>query len=196
MILFAPMIPLRYMFISNQIVKNHFIAQQQNMYHVPRPYIQFYLASIITIVDYIHNRGIIHRDIKPENILLDSNGFIKLTDFELCKQTNGNGYGLTYTYCGTPEYTAPEVYKGLGYNISRDWWSVGVILFEMVAGYLPFGGNSTSIRDIVKSIATYSQKYPKIMFPSNFDNEIISLVVKLLNPNPHYVYSFLLNSIG
>ncbi|OCT67200.1 hypothetical protein XELAEV_18038483mg [Xenopus laevis] len=95
----------------------------------------FYAACTLLAISYLHENGIIHRDLKPENLLLDSNGYIKLADFGLCK--DGIGYGdRTRSLNGTYDYMAPEVLSRLPYSRSVDWWSLGIVIFEMLVGDL------------------------------------------------------------
>ncbi|XP_041428939.1 serine/threonine-protein kinase N2-like [Xenopus laevis] len=97
----------------------------------------FYAACTVLAISYLHENGIIHRDLKPENLLLDSNGYIKLADFGLCK--DGIGYGdRTRSLTGTYDYMAPEVLSRLPYSRSADWWSLGIVIFEMLVGDLPW----------------------------------------------------------
>ncbi|XP_014278384.1 cAMP-dependent protein kinase catalytic subunit alpha [Halyomorpha halys] len=96
---------------------------------------RFYGAQVVLALEYLHYLSVVHRDIKPENILLQNNGYIKLTDFGLSKRIHEK---RTYTFCGTPEYVAPEVILHKGYGTSVDWWSFGVLLYELTSGSTPF----------------------------------------------------------
>ncbi|XP_039756998.1 RAC serine/threonine-protein kinase [Pararge aegeria] len=98
---------------------------------------RFYGAEIVSALGYLHAQGIIYRDVKLENLLLDKDGHIKITDFGLCKVNITYGR-TTKTFCGTPEYLAPEVLEDTDYGPAVDWWGTGVVLYEMVCGRLPF----------------------------------------------------------
>lgn len=100
----------------------------------PNPVAKFYAAEVCLALEYLHANEIIYRDLKPENILLDRNGHIKITDFGFAKYVPD----VTYTLCGTPDYIAPEVISTKPYNKSVDWWSFGIYIYEMLAGYTPF----------------------------------------------------------
>ncbi|KAH7947042.1 hypothetical protein HPB52_007473 [Rhipicephalus sanguineus] len=102
--------------------------------------VKFYLAELALALDHLHGLGIIYRDLKPENILLDSDGHISLTDFGLSKEALNDQ--KAYSFCGTIEYMAPEVINRKGHTMAADWWSFGVLMFEMLTGGLPFQGTN------------------------------------------------------
>jgi serum/glucocorticoid-regulated kinase 3 len=118
-----------------------FHLQKERYFAEPRA--RFYAAEITSALGYLHSQGIVYRDLKPENILLDSDGHVILTDFGLCKE------GLreretTNTFCGTPEYLAPEVLRKEAYDRTVDWWCLGAVLYEMLYGLPPFYSRDTA----------------------------------------------------
>ena len=96
-----------------------------------------YMAEIILALEHLHYRGIVFRDLKPENIMLDFEGHIKITDYGLAK-LGLKPFDNMKTFCGTPEYLAPEIIEGKKYTKSCDWWSLGCIFYEMIVGRHPF----------------------------------------------------------
>ncbi|XP_032512267.1 cAMP-dependent protein kinase catalytic subunit alpha-like [Danaus plexippus] len=120
---------------------------------------KFYASQVTLGLEYLHHCGIVHRDIKPENILVDINGYLKLCDFGFCKIIKKK----TWTLCGTPEYLAPEVIMSRGYTFSVDWWALGVLIFEMGAGYPPFYASDPS--KLYEKILDGVYKCPDTLYP-------------------------------
>ena len=146
----------------------------------------FYLAQIILILEYLHSKDIIYRNLKPENLLIRKNGYLKLTAFELAKKLEG---GRTYTMCGTPEYLAPEIILCKAYGKPVDFWALGVILYEMIAGIDPF-----SDEDTLNVYQNILQR--KLEFSSDFDDDSKSLIKHLLEPDLSKRFGNLKNGIN
>ncbi|XP_077823553.1 ribosomal protein S6 kinase alpha-1 isoform X15 [Macaca mulatta] len=138
--------------------------------------VKFYLAELALGLDHLHSLGIIYRDLKPENILLDEEGHIKLTDFGLSKEAIDHEK-KAYSFCGTVEYMAPEVVNRQGHSHSADWWSYGVLMFEMLTGSLPFQGKDR------KETMTLILK-AKLGMPQFLSTEAQSLLRALFKRNP------------
>ncbi len=118
---------------------------------------KFYIASIILALEHLHTHNIIYRDLKPENVVLNTEGYAVLTDFGLAK-SSVNQSNPTYTFCGTPEYLAPEILKGNGHAKAVDWWSLGILLYEMIVGLPPF--YSENIKEMYELILAAPLKFP------------------------------------
>ncbi|XP_048468976.1 ribosomal protein S6 kinase 2 alpha-like isoform X3 [Rhincodon typus] len=138
--------------------------------------VKIYLAELALALDHLHGFGIIYRDLKPENILLDEEGHIKLTDFGLSKEAVDHEK-KAYSFCGTVEYMAPEVVNRRGHTHSADWWSYGVLMFEMLTGSLPFQGKDR------KETMTLILK-AKLGMPQFLSPEAQSLLRALFKRNP------------
>eukprot|EP00062_Callorhinchus_milii_P009608 gi/632953610/ref/XP_007892517.1/ PREDICTED: ribosomal protein S6 kinase alpha-2 isoform X2 [Callorhinchus milii] len=138
--------------------------------------VKFYLAELALALDHLHGLGIIYRDLKPENVLLDEDGHIKITDFGLSKEAVDQDK-RAYSFCGTIEYMAPEVVNRRGHAQSADWWSFGVLMFEMLTGSLPFQG-----KDRKETMALILKA--KLGMPQFLSPEAQSLLRALFKRNP------------
>lgn len=138
----------------------------------------FYTAQLVEAIRVLHENGIIYRDLKPENVLLDRQGNLKITDFGLSKQgvQTGTSGEKTYSFCGTPEYLAPEIIKGTGHDKAVDWWSLGALLYEMLRGRPPHYSKNRKqmLKDIVE----------KPVQIRGVSAEAEELLTKLLERNP------------
>lgn len=137
---------------------------------------RFYTAELLCALECLHEHDVIYRDLKPENILLDYTGHIALCDFGLCK-LNMAGQERTNTFCGTPEYLAPELLLAQGYTKVVDWWTLGVLFYEMLTGLPPFFDENTN--DMYRKILQ-----DPLRFPDDMDREARSLLIGLLDRNP------------
>lgn len=138
---------------------------------------RFCVGCVIEAFEYLHARGIVYRDLKPENLLLDSSGYVKLVDFGFAKQI---GFGRkTWTFCGTPEYVAPEIILNKGHDLSADYWSLGILMFELLTGSPPFSGS-----DPMKTYNIILRGIDAIEFPKKVTRNATNLIKKLCRDNP------------
>ena len=137
---------------------------------------RFYGGQIVSAIEYMHRKDIIYRDLKPENMLIDSDGYLKITDFGFAKVMKANE--RTWTLCGTPEYLAPEIITKAGHSKPADWWSVGICLFELLSGVMPFPW-----KDDLDAFAKVVTK-AKYKMPGSFEKDAKDLIKRLLEPDP------------
>ncbi|CAL1279543.1 unnamed protein product [Larinioides sclopetarius] len=138
---------------------------------------RFYTACVVEAFAYLHARNIIYRDLKPENMILDTQGYVKLVDFGFAKKLQ-NGR-KTWTFCGTPEYVAPEIILNRGHDISADYWSLGVLMFELLTGTPPFTGP-----DPMKTYNIILKGIDAIEFPRIISRNAQALIKRLCRDNP------------
>uniref|UniRef100_A0A674AL99 protein kinase C n=1 Tax=Salmo trutta TaxID=8032 RepID=A0A674AL99_SALTR len=136
----------------------------------------FYAACVVLGLQFLHEHKIVYRDLKLDNLLLDTEGYVKIADFGLCKE--GMGFrDRTSTFCGTPEFLAPEVLTETSYTRAVDWWGLGVLVFEMLVGESPFPGDDEE--EVFDSIVNDEVRYPRFL-----STEAISIMRRLLRRSP------------
>lgn len=135
---------------------------------------RFYAGGVLLAFEHMHELDVVYRDLKPENLLLDEHGYLKITDFGFAKKIKNR----TWTFCGTPDYLAPEIISSTGHGKGVDWWTLGILIFEMLAGYPPFYDDN-SVNKIYGKILVGTVPYPKF-----FSDEAKSIVGGLLQLRP------------
>ncbi|XP_063969127.1 cGMP-dependent protein kinase 1-like isoform X4 [Lytechinus pictus] len=138
---------------------------------------RFCTACVVEAFHYLHSRGVVYRDLKPENLLLDNKGYVKLVDFGFAKKI---GFGRkTWTFCGTPEYVAPEIILNKGHDLSCDYWSLGILIFELLTGNPPF-----SATDPMKTYNVILKGIDIVEFPRKIPRSAANLIKRLCRDNP------------
>uniref|UniRef100_A0A4W3H5V3 Protein kinase C n=1 Tax=Callorhinchus milii TaxID=7868 RepID=A0A4W3H5V3_CALMI len=138
---------------------------------------RFYAAEVTSALMFLHQNGVIYRDLKLDNILLDAEGHCKLADFGMCKEGILNGITTT-TFCGTPDYIAPEILQELEYGPSVDWWALGVLMYEMMAGQPPFEADNED--DLFESIL-----HDDVLYPVWLSKEAVSILKAFMTKSPN-----------
>uniref|UniRef100_A0A1I7XBN9 Non-specific serine/threonine protein kinase n=1 Tax=Heterorhabditis bacteriophora TaxID=37862 RepID=A0A1I7XBN9_HETBA len=191
----------RLFFVIEFVPGGDLMFHMQRQRKLPEDHARFYSAEIILALHFLHSRGIIYRDLKLDNVLIDAEGHIKLTDYGMCKESIGPG-DVTSTFCGTPNYIAPEILRGEDYGFSVDWWALGVLIlitcaftvsavihgsrYEMMAGRSPFdavgapGDPDKNTEDYLFQVILERQ----IRIPRSLSVKAASVLKQFLNKAP------------
>lgn len=160
----------------NQVNLDEHLSKRKNKNNAYET--QFYVGSILLMLEYLQKKYIAHRDIKPSNIMIDDNGYLKMIDFGTAKILKD----YTSTIIGTPHYIAPEILQGKGYSLSCDFWSLGICMYEIFYGIYPFGNNAHEVIDIYREILRKALNFPRdSMKYSNINSFIKNLLSKKVN---------------
>lgn len=166
----------RLFFVMEYVNGGDLMFQIQRARKFDEPRARFYAAEVTLALQFLHKHGVVYRDLKLDNILLDSEGHCKLADFGMCKEGILEG-ATTTTFCGTPDYIAPEILQELDYGPSVDWWALGVLMYEMMAGQPPFEADNED--DLFESIL-----HDDVLYPVWLTKDAVSILKGFMTKNP------------
>uniref|UniRef100_H3CID4 Protein kinase C n=1 Tax=Tetraodon nigroviridis TaxID=99883 RepID=H3CID4_TETNG len=166
----------RLFFVMEYVNGGDLMFQIQRSRKFDEPRSRFYAAEVTSALMFLHRNGVVYRDLKLDNILLDAEGHCKLADFGMCKEGIVGGVTTT-TFCGTPDYIAPEILQELEYGASVDWWALGVLMYEMMAGQPPFEADNED--DLFESIL-----HDDVLYPVWLSKEAVSILRAFMTKNP------------
>ncbi|KAF5300530.1 hypothetical protein FQR65_LT09151 [Abscondita terminalis] len=166
----------RLFFVMEYVNGGDLMFQIQRARKFDEPRARFYAAEVTLALQFLHRHGVVYRDLKLDNILLDAEGHCKLADFGMCKEGILDGITTT-TFCGTPDYIAPEILQELEYGASVDWWALGVLMYEMMAGQPPFEADNED--DLFESIL-----HDDVLYPVWLSKDAVSILKGFMTKNP------------
>ncbi|XP_046343842.1 calcium-independent protein kinase C-like isoform X1 [Haliotis rufescens] len=166
----------RLFFVMEYVNGGDLMFQIQRARKFDEPRARFYAAEVTLALMFLHKNGIIYRDLKLDNILLDAEGHCKIADFGMCKEGMFENR-TTQTFCGTPDYIAPEILQELEYDASVDWWALGVLMYEMMAGQPPFEADNED--DLFESIL-----HDDVLYPVWLSKEAVAILKGFMTKNP------------
>lgn len=175
-------------FVLEYVVGGEFFTHLRTVGRFPEETAKFFAAEILLSLEYLHDQNVIYRDLKPENLLLDNEGHVKITDFGFAKKIDYR----TFTLCGTPDYLAPEIILNKGHGKPVDWWALGVLIYEMLAGYPPFSTDDANPMETYKHILHGKPDYPS----PPFSRKARDLISKLLQIDLTKRYGNLINGVA
>lgn len=167
----------RLFFVMEYVNGGDLMFQIQRAKKFDEPRARFYAAEVTLALQFLHRHEVLYRDLKLDNILLDAEGHCKLADFGMCKEGISGGVTTT-TFCGTPDYIAPEILQELEYGASVDWWALGVLMYEMMAGQPPFEADNED--DLFESIL-----HDDVLYPVWLSKEAVSILKGFMTKNPN-----------
>jgi len=171
-------------FVMRFVRGGELFSHLRKMSRFPEDDARFYAVQVCLAIGYLHDKKIIYRDLKPENILMDENGYLCLTDFGLAKILQDGQQANTF--CGTPDYLAPEILSDSGHGFPVDWWAIGILTYEMIVGCPPFFTQSNNYEKMYQMIKKRAVHFPDPeRYKIYMSEECKDFISKLLEKDPN-----------